>query len=808
MLHMIANKRNITSCYHCGDKCQSQDIKIEDKFFCCNGCKTVYQILNENNLCTYYDLNEHAGITVNEDIRKEKFAYLDNEEVEQKLIQFKDEHNTHVTFFLPQIHCSSCLYLIENIHKINKNIISSKINFTKKEVFIIYNHKQISLRQVVEVLTQLGYEPHISLHSTEQNTNKISKSKIYKIGIAGFCFANIMMLSFPEYFSKTTYIEPNLKSIFTYLCLLLSLPVLLYSATEFYTSAWSSIKHKYLNIDVPVVIAIILTFIRSLYEVFFLHGNGYFDSMSGLVFFMLIGRIAQDKTHQYLSFERDYKSFFPIAVNKLFDNVFKPSSIEKLKEGDVIQIYANELIPVDAILSKGNAEIDYSFVSGESMPVIRNIGDIIYAGGKQLNGIIELMVVKPMEQSYLTNLWNKNNYQTKENKNKFIDDLGKHFTVFVLSLGLSALIFWFAKGQYNTGINALTTILIVACPCTLLLASTFTYGNMLSILAKNKFYIRNYNILENFNNIDEIAFDKTGTITQNNEIEVTFVGDTLTKQYQQYFVSLAATSKHPYSKAIVHHWDFIEKFKINNVKETIGQGLEAWHDEHYLKLGSTSFFNIQNEHQQSVVYIAIDNKILGYFVFSNVYRNNFANVFHYLNSKYKLHILSGDNDAEKQFLENTLGHDVKLNFNQKPEDKLCYIQKLQANRKNIMMLGDGLNDAGALKQSNIGIAITENNNNFTPACDGILDATAYDKIPTFFKFSKDGKKIIKISFSFSFIYNVVGLSFALKGTLSPLIAAILMPISSISIIILTFSLTQYYAWKLNLLKTDKNHIGA
>lgn len=805
---MIQNKKDTTVCYHCGDQCNSNDIQLDEKNFCCNGCKMVYQILNENNLCTYYDLNEHAGISIKDEARADKFAYLDNEDVQQKLIQFKDNTNTHVTFYLPQMHCSSCLYLIENIHKINNGIISSKINFSKKEVFIIFNHQETTLRKTVETLTKLGYEPHISLHSTDNNINKTSKSKIYKIGIAGFCFANIMMFSFPEYFSKTTYIEPNLKKIFTFLSLGLSLPVLFYSASEFYSSAWKSIKHKYLNIDVPVVLAVIITFIRSLYEVFVLNGNGYFDSMTGLVFFMLIGRIAQDKTHQYLSFERDYKSFFPIAVNKLFNNVFKPTSVEKLKENDIIQIYANELIPVDAILTKGNAEIDYSFVSGESMPVAKNIGEIVYAGGKQLNGIIELMVIKPMEQSYLTNLWNKDNYHTKENKNKFIDDLSKNFTYFVLTLGFGTLLFWISKGEYAIGFNALTTILIVACPCTLLLASTFTYGHMLSILTKNKFYIRNYNVLENFNNINEIAFDKTGTITESNEIEINFIGNTLPTEYQKYFASLAAQSKHPYSKSIAKYWKNTNKVTIKNFKETIGKGLEAWHNEHYLKLGSAAFFNLDKGKQQdSEVYLAIDNQVVGYFIFSNVYRAQFSNVFHELKNNFKLHILSGDNSSEYNFLHQTLGNDVQLNFNLRPEDKLNYIKKVQQSGQNIMMFGDGLNDAGALKQSNVGIAITENSNNFTPACDGILDASQYHKIPTFFKFAKYGKKIIKTSFTFSLLYNIVGLSFALIGKLSPLIAAILMPLSSISIIILTFSLTKYYAWKLDLVKHDKNHIS-
>lgn len=785
-------------CFHCGSQCNDDVIIINEKHFCCNGCKTVYQILNENDLCAYYDFNEHAGISPNTQVRKDKFAYLDNTEIENKLIQFKDSKQTHVTFYLPQIHCSSCLYLLENIAKINQNIITSKINFSKREIFIVFNHHAISLRKVAEILASVGYEPLISLNNAAQVKKKISRAKIYKIGVAGFCFANIMMLSFPEYLSGNIYVEPALKNLFSYMSLLLSLPVLFYSATEFYTSAWHGLKNKYLNIDIPVVLAILITFFRSLYHLFYLGENGYFDSMSGLVFFMLIGRIAQDKTQQYLSFERDFTSFFPIAVNKLFDKIFKPVPIEQLKENDVIQIYANEIIPVDAMLSKGNASIDYSFVSGESTPVAANIGDIIYAGGKQTGEKIELMVVKPMNQSYLTNLWNKQNATNKENKNTFVDTLSKNFTILVFIIAGIAFLYWAMMGKVGIGLDVLTTVFIIACPCTLLLAATFTYGNMLRIFAKNKVYIRHYNVLEKINEIDTIVYDKTGTLTQAANVAINFVGEELSAKEKILIKSTATNSKHVYSKSIVQFFAEENVVSNTNFKETVGKGVEAWIDEHYIKIGSPAFFNKPNELHKSIMYVAIDNKLLGYFITSNVYRKGFSAILKKLDNHYKQIILSGDSIAEKDFLEKTLGKNIQIHFNQKPEDKLKFIQQLQQNKHQVLMIGDGLNDAIALKESDVGIAITENNNNFTPACDIILDASFFEKFYQLFLFSKEGKKIIKLSFSFSFIYNVIGLYFALQGLLSPLIAAILMPSSTISIIAITFGLTQLSARKLKL----------
>lgn len=801
---MSVSQNTKHTCYHCGNECNDEVIALNDKHFCCSGCKTVYQILNENDLCAYYDFNEQAGISPNKNTRTDKFAFLENEEIEKKLIQYKDDKQTHVTFYLPQIHCSSCLYLLENIHKIESNIVVSKINFNKREIFIVFNHQKINLRKVAELLTSVGYEPLISLQNTSQIKKKISRGKIYKIGVAGFCFSNIMMLSFPEYLSGKSFVEPELKTLFSYMSFILSLPVFFYSATEFYTSAWHGLKNKYLNIDIPVVLAILLTFFRSLYHLFFLNQNGYFDSMSGLVFFMLIGRIAQNKTQQYLSFERDYTSFFPIAVNKLFNKKFKPVPIEQLKENDIIQIYANEIIPVDAMLSKGNASIDYSFVSGESAPLSANIGDIIYAGGKQTGEKIELMVLKPMNQSYLTNLWNKNNQAENETKNKFVDKLSKNFTIIVFAIAGIAFLYWALAGKISVGLDVITTVFIIACPCTLLLAATFTYGNMLRILSQNKVYVRHYNILEKINEIDTVVYDKTGTLTLSNNVTVNFVGEELSDEEKNYIKSTASNSKHVYSKSIVQYFTDNDTMEISNFKETIGKGIEAWVDEHYIKIGSPNFFNKTNEHQKSIMYVAIDNKLVGYFITSNAYRDGFSSILKSLEQKYKQVILSGDSIAEKEFLEKTLGKNVQLLFNQKPEDKQKFIQQLQKNNHKVLMIGDGLNDAIALKESDVGIAITENNNNFTPACDIILDATFFEKFQKLFLFSKQGKRIIKISFTFSFIYNVIGMYFALQGLLSPLIAAILMPSSTITIIAITFGLTQYSAKKEGLLSTKNS----
>ena len=257
-----------------------------------------------------------------------------------------------------------------------------------------------------------------------------------------------MMMSFPEYLVADGVVEANIREVLKYFIVAFSLPVIFFSATEFFEIAWKGLKHKFLNIDAPIALAIAITFGRSLYEIFSHTGAGYLDSMSGIVFFMLVGRILQDKTYQSISFDRDYKSFFPIAVNVVVDGKSIPTQIDKIKSGDIIQIYNNELIPVDCILSKGKAEIDYSFVSGESLPVLKEPGEIIYAGGKQMAGALELLVVKEVSQSYLTNLWNRDVFKTKEEiPDSFIHVLSKYFTFLVLGIAAIAATYWYVQGE-------------------------------------------------------------------------------------------------------------------------------------------------------------------------------------------------------------------------------------------------------------------------------------------------------------------------------------------------------------------------
>jgi Cu+-exporting ATPase len=786
------------SCFHCGlTIAKNEEINFDAKKFCCNGCKTVYEIFSLHDLTCYYDFEKSPGATP-QDI-KGKYDFLDNEAILSKVLEFQEGNTAIISLNIPHIHCSSCIWILENLNKLQPGISTSQVNFPEKKVRVTFNSDVVSLKDIVYMLSSIGYEPYISLENYETGKTNVDRTLTYKLGVAFFCFGNIMLLSFPEYFEIKEFWLDNYKPFFRILIFVLALPSFFYSASGYYVSAFKSIRSGMLNIDIPIALGIIVMFIRSTFDITMNYGSGFFDSLTGLVFFMLLGKMFQIKTYSFLSFERDFKSYFPIAVTRINSDTSEESvPIYDILKGNRLLIRNQELIPVDGILISESAEIDYSFVTGEAVPITKKSGDKVFAGGKQIGKVVEMEVLHSVSQSYLTQLWSNEIFQKKVfQKHKTITDkISRYFTPILLLIAFSGFGYWMFIDA-NTAFNVFTAVLIVACPCALALTAPFTFGNILRIMGKQKLYLKNAIVIEQLAKVDTIVFDKTGTITTHKKATISYEGNSLSEGNYILIKNTLRASNHPLSRMLYDFLPELKKIKIDEFQEMTGKGIQALAENMTIQIGSAEFVGASatavSEIEKTGLHIKINNVYYGKFTFQNQYREGLEKLFFTLSKSYQIKVLSGDNDGERANLEAILPKNTELIFNQKPEQKLDFIKKLQENGQNVMMVGDGLNDAGALAQSNVGISISENVNVFSPACDAILDASEFSRLDYFLNLSHKSITIIKMSFVLSLLYNVVGLSFAITGNLLPLVAAIIMPLSTITIVSFVTLMSNYFS---------------
>ena len=801
-----------TQCYHCGEPCNEEAVCKDEKTFCCSGCKLVFEILDENELGTYYCLEEQPGISFKKYQNSHRFDYLDDPAVIERLTDFRDENFITVSLYVPNIHCTSCVWLLEKLYKLDEGITKSSVNFLKRELSISFRDSETSLRNVVELLASIGYEPELRLEKLEKKESASPDRRLWlKLGVAGFAFGNIMLFSFPEYLSGSTLnSEGSFHTVFGILNIVLALPVLLFSSSDYLKSAWAAIRQRGINLDVPISMGILALFTRSVYEITTGIGAGYMDSLTGLVFFLLIGRIIQKKTFERLSFDRDYKSYLPITVTVIDkDGNQHSSSIDKLKEGTQILIRNRELVPADAHLLSEECFVDYSFITGESEPVKIENGEIIYAGGKVVGPSTKMSTVKEVSSSYLTKLWNDSAFDETDKRpevSSLADRISPHFTLAVLLIAATGAILWWPVSA-EMSVTVFSAVLIIACPCALALSTPFTLGSALNIFSRNGLYIKGIEVIESLAKATSIVFDKTGTLTKADQATVTFHGQSLNDREQALIKSAVQQSVHPLSKEIAGQINAQHTFPVQEFDETINKGIKATIDGHSLVIGSRSFaaeylngnsFPQAGNRSASIVHIVFDGRWRGWYEISNSYRSGVQDLLKSFKNRFSTFLISGDNDSQqKKFAPYFPGN--ALLFDQSPKQKLEFIKKLQSAEGKVVMIGDGLNDAGALRQSDFGIALTDNISSFTPACDAILDGNALNRMNKFIDFSQASITVIKLSFALSLLYNIVGLGFAVSGQLTPLVAAILMPLSSISIMIFTTAGTHLAAKRTGLL---------
>ena len=785
-------------CAHCGARCPDDRIREGEHPFCCHGCRAVYQLLAANGLDRFYDLEQTPGIRMDQRaVEAGRFAYLDDAAVQARLLDFTNGAISRATFHLPAMHCLACVWLLENLFRLNPAIGRSVVNFPRKELALTFDPRQIPLRGVVELLASLGYEPTLNLGvgAAPRSRLREERSLWLKIGVAGFVSANSMMLNIANYFGLA--VDDSVGRLYGWVNFGLSVPVLLYSASDYFRQAWRGLRQRALTIDVPIALGILTLFGQSTYEVATATGEGYFDSFTGLIFLLLCGRWFQQRSYEALSFDRDYRSYFPLAVRRRDAAGDHPVPVASLKVGDRIVVRHQEIVPADSRLLSAEAHVDYSFVTGEAEPVTRRAGDILHAGGRQVGPAVELELLKETSQSYLASLWNHEAF--RKSRDRSLDNLtnrmSRWFTAGVLLLATGSAAAWAVSDPARGG-RAFVATLIVACPCALALSAPFALGFAQRLLGRHRCFIKEAGTVEHLARVDTLVFDKTGTLTRAGQ--VTYAGLPLEADVQRAVRAVAAHSTHPLSRSIAGAQDEVWP-EVTDFREESGRGVSGQAGEHRIVLGSPDWLRSKGVAGDfsGGAGLAVDGVFRGAYTPDPSYRTDIASLAARLKA-YRLAVLSGDSEREAERLRGWFGPATELRFHQQPADKLEAVRERQAAGARVLMLGDGLNDAGALRQADLGMAVTDDIASFSPACDAILDASRLGTLPALLDFARRTMGVIKASFAVSLVYNAAGLWFAMRGTLSPLICAILMPISSVSVVVLALAGTRRAARKSGL----------
>ena len=728
------------------------------------------------------------------------YAALDQVDLYPHVYKHWSENNAVAELHLPTIHCASCVRILETWPKWRSGLDSVVVDFSQQTAVIRFNPSLVLLSELALELQGMSFPPDISLAqscggSVQPKKSALARLQFKQMAVAGFVFGNTMLFALPEYFGMEA--GSDLSLFIRWITAFLSIPLVWISGAPFFNSGWAALRQRTTNMDVPISLGIVALFLQSHWDVWTGSGPGYFDSLAGLLFFLLVGRWFQSQTYSALHFERDYRSFFPFSVWVVQDGKEVAKPLESLKTGDLVRVRHGEMVPVESTVLEGVSAVDVSFLTGEAQPHDVAPGSLVPAGAQLVGGSVLLRAEKALDQKYLTSLWSEDTGGRRPQWTALTDRLGRAFTGVVLGISAAAALVW-AFLDPALIVPVVTSVLIVACPCALALAVPFALGNSVRLLGRQGAFVKSTATVERLAAVDAWVFDKTGTLTVAGSVQWREPSG-ITPLQRIALRTLANQSAHPLSRSLVQHFTSqgtVDEAPVAQFEEALGRGISGVVGSKKYQLGSPVFCNQDPTAAPDHALGALeDGYFLGWFLPLSSFRPGLNQALSGL-GKVPISVLTGDTDGERDALLASVPAHAELHFRQKPEDKKAYVQALQARGYSVAMVGDGLNDAGALAQSDVGITVAEDAMHFAPACDMLLRGDSLPLLDRMQRFSQAGVRAVRLSIFMSLAYNVVGLSWAVRGALTPEVSAILMPISSLSVVAFTTLYTRHQAKKI------------
>ncbi len=796
-----------TQCYHCGLTVKAETpfktvIAGDSKAFCCLGCQSVCQSIFDAGLQGFYQKTPEGTQLQPPPAMESELSFYDLDEVQQDYIEEQDEQRT-INLLINGIHCAACVWLIERaLSKLN-GVVSAQVNLTNKRLHLSWNNDVVQLSRILTTLSQLGYAavPFDPLTS-EAGTAKQHRSLLYRMAFAGFAMMNLMWISIALYSGAD---QGEFRTWFHWLSLLIATPTLFYSGYPFLRNAALGIRHGYMTMDLPIAIGALTTYSYSTYSLLIdLPGSHvYFDTVVNFMFVILVGRYlealskkdAMSSMHRLLEMQ-------PKVATLVEGETSQVVPIKRVKEGDYLLVKPGQKIPVDGVIVSGQSAVDESMLTGESVAVTKTIGDKVVAGSLNCEGAFTVQAEHVLRNTALNKILAlmEDAQSSKPPIQCTTDKIVPWFVGMTLLLATATFFYW-NQFDFEKALLAATSVLIITCPCAFGLATPMSIAVATGVGARRGILVKQGIALEVLSKIDHIIFDKTATLTEGKlQVEVISPISNLTSDELLIMAaSVEKQSEHGVAKALVTEAEK-KALKLCPVSDFIsfpGQGVRAVFEGEMVLIGTQKWLETQNiefsdvwlqaaeTHQNkgiSCIYVVADQLVSGLIGFADSLRVDAEKTIYALQNKgLSVSIISGDKEQVVKAMSEYFTN-VSYQAEVLPKDKVNAVKAMQKIGRQVVMVGDGVNDAPALIQADVGIALASGTDVSVESADIVLNHNTLLSVLESIQLATKTLSTIKQNVLLSLTYNVIMVPLAIMAIVTPLTAALTMPISSLLVI--------------------------
>lgn len=793
----LFNLESDQQCYHCHNPLDSDRFSRDSKSFCCQGCLSVYSILKGRGLGRFYEIKKATGVYPEASPAQEvshSYNYCNDELFEKDYLQRIQDDKKVARFYLEGIHCLACLWLIEKLPEYSQGVLRAQLNIETQVVSIVLKKEQ-KVGEIALMLASFGLKPHplkLGEHAQERATQE-ERKEFLRIGVAGAAMMNIMLYSIAMYAgAPSSFTGP-----FNYLIALFSLPVMLFSAQPFYLSAWHAIKNKKMNLDFPIAFALIYGSVRGFMEIALGRDGHYFDTLTVLVFLLLLSRYVVKKWGQKGLALNSLATFLgQEAVQVKTPQGWSERHPDYLQKGDWVLIKKNQILPADGIIKEAQqvVSLQTAMLTGEPLPIVKKIGEKVLAGTQSVGADFIFEVQQLKDQTEMGRVLHSLQFESSKASvfSTLADKWASRLVLIIFSLCALLLLYFGLEGDLLEGEKRALSLIIITCPCALALATPLALARSLSLANKLGIVLKNEQLLERIAQVKSIFLDKTGTLTKG-EFNYLFhhflkpdFSEELKSAYLHLVYSMEADSNHPLALCLKKHLapQFDKALVVQDLTEEIGLGIRASYLDKKYEIKSS-----QQKHENAkTLGLYEDGEEILWFALGDEIRPQVAQILKkWIGMNKNVAILSGDDSGRVADCAQSLGLDPNKSKGELlPSDKA----EIVSQSRPCLMVGDGANDALALQRADVGVAVKGSMQLSLKSCDVYLSKPGLIPLDQLFILSQSSVALIKRNLKFSFFYNLIGITLAASGHIDPLAAAVFMPLSSLTVLVSTIIANQ------------------